>query len=264
MTWTLERKYDAAVRAPFGRELWRPDSRAVERPGWRQLITPSAQGYLNEVTLSQVAPEDVDRVIEETIAEFSAHKLSTKWYVGPTTRPEDFGEHLTRRGFDSWGVRAMGLETTTPFAMPAGVEVIEVREAELARFLDTMLRGWSLGDDQRRLEHEQHLREMAKQPQTAFFFLARVAGEDVGTAGIFLRDGYGYLVGGQVLEAARGKKVYRALTAARLAFLRARGDGYAVVLARETTSAPLLEHLGFETLFRSKCYLLPFEAASAK
>ena len=83
----------------------------------------------------------------------------------------------------------------------------------------------------------------------------------VGTAGIFGRDRCGYFVGGVVQPSARGRGVYRALVAARLAFLRARGVPYAVTQAREATSAPMLEHLGFETLFRSTCWRLDLERA---
>jgi FMN phosphatase YigB (HAD superfamily) len=57
----------------------------------------------------------------------------------------------------------------------------------------------------------------------------------------------------EVVAEYRG--VYRALVA-RLAFLRERGIAYAVTNAREATSAPMLEHLGFETLFRGACYEL--------
>jgi len=39
-------------------------------------------------------------------------------------------------------------------------------------------------------------------------------------------------------------------------FLRDRGIEYAVTHAHEATSAPMLEHLGFETLFRGACYQL--------
>lgn len=77
----------------------------------------------------------------------------------------------------------------------------------------------------------------------------------VGTAWLSLREDYAYLLGTQVFEAARGRGAYRALVAARLAFLRERGIDVAVTHAREATSAPMLEHLGFETLFRSRCYL---------
>jgi hypothetical protein len=50
--------------------------------------------------------------------------------------------------------------------------------------------------------------------------------------------------------------VYRSLVAARLAFLHERGVDYAVTQARESTSAPILEHLGFETLFRGRCHVI--------
>ena len=73
---------------------------------------------------------------------------------------------------------------------------------------------------------------------------------------MLLRDDYGYFVGGAVMEEARGRGVYRCLVEARLAFLRDRGIEYAVTIAREATSAPVLEHLGFETLFRGACYEL--------
>jgi hypothetical protein len=43
---------------------------------------------------------------------------------------------------------------------------------------------------------------------------------------------------------------------ARLAFLRERGIEYAVTNASEATSAPMLEHLGFETLFSGARYQL--------
>jgi hypothetical protein len=59
-----------------------------------------------------------------------------------------------------------------------------------------------------------------------------------------------------VLESTRGQRLYRGLVAARLASLRARGMRLAVTQAREGTSAPILERLGFATLFRSKCYVL--------
>jgi hypothetical protein len=76
-------------------------------------------------------------------------------------------------------------------------------------------------------------------------------GECVATAGLVLHADFGYFIGGQVNERARGRGLYRGLVAARLAFLHARGMGYAVTNAYAATSAPILEHLGFETLFEA-------------
>jgi hypothetical protein len=247
------------LRAPGGgTELHRPDTYRIERAGWRQLVTPSASGYLNEVFVTELAPDDIEAAIDDAIAVYRSHRLATKWYVTPRARPSDLGERLARRGFDSWDVRAMGIDTERVIATSPVVAVSPVDETTLDTYLDTTLSGWAMGEDQRSIERQTHLVELRKRPQTAHFFRAAIDSTDVGTAGIFLRDGYGYLVGGLVLEAARGAGAYRALVAARLAFLRERGDGYAVTIAREATSAPMLAHLGFETIFRCKCYLLAY------
>jgi GNAT superfamily N-acetyltransferase len=53
-----------------------------------------------------------------------------------------------------------------------------------------------------------------------------------------------------VLPRFRGRGLYRALVGARLADARARGIALATAHAREETSAPLLEKMGFETVCR--------------
>ena len=78
----------------------------------------------------------------------------------------------------------------------------------------------------------------------------------VGTAMLVLREGFGYLAGTQVLERSRGAGAYRSLVAARLAHLARHGFSYAITWAREATSAPILERLGFETIFHDRCYVL--------
>src|SRR5439155_26373413 len=86
--------------------------------------------------------------------------------------------------------------------------------------------------------------------------LAASVADGVGARAILLRADDGDLVGAAFAPAARGRGVYRSLVAVRLAFLNERGLEYAVTQARETTSAPILEHLGFETLFRGRCHVL--------
>ncbi len=256
MSLSFEDKKSLCVRAPRRRELMRPDTRIVERPGWFQVITPSAPGtVLNEVVASRVSEGDADRVIDETVAEYAATSHPTKWCVGEWTAPSDFGDRLTARGFTSWDVRGMGCSTSLALAMPAGVHVEPVTDANLDVYLAAMMRGWSLPAEQmdaERVVHRAALRDTASGPR---FFVARIGSEVVGTAWLSLREDYAYLLGTQVFEAARGRGAYRALVAARLAFLRERGIDVAVTHAREATSAPMLEHLGFETLFRSRCYL---------
>ncbi len=254
--WTEERKREACLRAPMVRALRRHDTRIVERPGWYQVVTPSAPAYvLNEVVLSQVDEADAERVIDEVIAEYAAAGQPVKWCVGPWTRPADLGERLARRGFRGWGTRGMVCDTILDLGSPPAVTVEEVGEDDLEAYLRVMMRGWSMPEAHVALERRMHLDAMRGTSRVAHFFVARAEGEPLGTAWLVHRGDYGYLVGAQVLEHARGRGLYRALMAARLAHLRERGIGLAVTQAREATSAPILDKLGLETVFRGHCWV---------
>jgi GNAT superfamily N-acetyltransferase len=71
------------------------------------------------------------------------------------------------------------------------------------------------------------------------------AGTAAGAAGLMMADGVARLWGGSVVEAARGRGVYRALLAARLDYGVARGATMALVKARVETSGPILRRAGF-------------------
>ena len=71
-------------------------------------------------------------------------------------------------------------------------------------------------------------------------------GEPVGTGGITIADGVGRLWSGSVLEQHRGRGVYRALLAARLAYAVAHGCTMGLVKGRVETSGPILRRAGFE------------------
>jgi len=251
MSWTPERKRQAALQGALRRPYTREDTQIIERPGWYQVVTPSATTYMNEISLSHVDDADAERVIDETISFYRAHGLRFKWYVDPSSRPHDLGERLRRRGFESWELRAMGIDTAAAFSVPADVEVVEMDASNIDAFVEITMNAWSLPAHEIELDQRSHHAALARDPRLTHFFAARIDGTWLGTAALMVRDGYGYLLGAQVTEAMRGRGIYRALVAARLAFLRSRGLDYAVTRAQETTSAPILEHLGFETLFRS-------------
>lgn len=245
VTWSFDRKLRACIDAPLGPSASPPDMRVVARDGWFQRITPSAAGsWQNEVLVSSVDERDAERVIEETIATYRALGKPTKWSTGPWTKPDDFGERLARRGFSSWATRGMGIATDAPIA-PSEARVTRV-EDDPTEYVRASARAWSVEKDD--VQRRAFVSALGKE---LVAFLA-----DDGAGAVLLREDYGYLVGAAVHESARGRGVYRALVAARLAYLRDRGIEYAVTHAREETSAPILEHLGFETLFRGRCYLL--------
>lgn len=196
-------------------------------------------------------------VIDEAIATYRDLGVRSRWLVAPHTRPVDLGERLARRGFEAVPLRAMGITTTAPVQATArGISVEAIDASSVDAFVRTMARGWGMAVDQ--LDEEVHVHEsvLARVPRVVHFLGAKVDGQWAGTAALMLRDGYGFLMGGQVLESARCRGVYRALVAARLACLHARGFEYAVTNAHEATSAPILEHLRFETLFHATSWSL--------
>jgi GNAT superfamily N-acetyltransferase len=232
------------------------DLRVIERPGWMQIITPSiTSGALNEVLFSALDERDADAIIDAAIAEYRALGLKFRWSVGPGSAPADLGERLARRGLEaSWG-RGMARSTVAlPEAGAAAdpaIEVIEVDATTLATMCDVMARGWEM-DPAQTLDLGVRIFEAPGCRQ--HMFLAYHRGEPVATASYVAFPRSAYLIGGVVLPPHRGRGLYRALVAARLAHARARGRELATSHAREATSAPILERMGFATVCRYPRY----------
>jgi len=250
VAWTPERKLHAAIEAPLGPSAGPPDSRVIAREGWFQRITPSSRGtWHNEVLVSRVAQSEAEHVIDEVISQYRALGKPVKWCTGPWTEPPDFGDRLARRGFSSWATRGMGVSTDVRVASGGATARIVNVDADLDAYVSTSIAAWS-----NPTSNGETLR-VAMRAALGRELVAFVV-DGLGAGALLLREDYGYLVGTAVVERERGRGVYRSLVAARLAFLRARDIEFAVTHAHESTSAPILEHLGFETLFRGRCYVL--------
>jgi GNAT superfamily N-acetyltransferase len=240
--------YQATLNAPIGSHLERKDVRVIERDGWFQLISPtsgSASG--NEVYLSKNSPEEIERVIDDVISQYNT---PFKWCVGPWTEPQDLEQRLLARGFTSWGARGMYTEV-----MDVSAPHVRVDEATPEIYVDTMARGWNMTAEERRDVDEVWRTTIARADRKHFGYVAFLDDKPVGAAGIIMKPESGYFTGAVVLDGYRGKGIYRALLAARLAVLRERGISLATTHAREATSAPILEKLGWSTAFRYRVCL---------
>ncbi|OJT22429.1 hypothetical protein BO221_21855 [Archangium sp. Cb G35] len=225
-----------------------PDTQVIERPGWLQLITPSLrQGGLNEVAYSALDEKEADAVIDETLEQYRRLGLRFRWTVGPDCRPADLAERLERRGLRRNETLGMIRGTSVPAIPDGDITVEQVDEHTVEEYSRTMAEGW----------------EMDPGPITAFnrlilnhpgrrheLFLARYRGMPAGTSGLVTFERSVYLLGGVVLPAFRGRGLYRALVTARLGYAARRGIPVATVHSRASTSGPLLERFGFETLCR--------------
>lgn len=222
----------------------------IERPGWFEVWDPNNPGpSSNEVFYSSLADADLERVVDESVAKHRKVGHALKWCTGPLTRPRRTGDVLTSHGFESWWARGMGCDPQKlRLEIPPHARVEEVTELNLIPYAETFMAG--------KTDSVTRFREILGRKNWAHFVVS-CDGKFAGRAGVVVVDDYAYLFGAEVLEPFRDRGLYRALLEARLAFLRERGISLAVTQAREATSAPRLEKLGFETFYRARIFLLP-------
>ncbi len=244
--WTESEILEEVVGAP--RRAWVPlaDLRVVERPGWYQIITPSFRsGGFNEVALTRLADDEADAAIDAAVDEYRRLGIAFRWPVAPGSKPDDLAERLARRGLVGSTVRGMARSTAEPPAAPTGAVVEQVDEANADLFMSVMAEGWDSDPD----ELEAVQRAIFAQPERLHrLFLARWKGEPAAVASYVAFPRSAYLLGGVTLPRFRGAGLYRALVAARMRDAAARGLTLATSQAREGTSAPILERMGFRTI----------------
>lgn len=220
-----------------------------EDENWNQIHSPDfPELSRNEIVLARMT-EDPDLLIDKALREYRG--LPLKWCVSPYCAPSDLGERLLKRGFRDWGARLMGCPTNLEVnASLHGIE--EVTKETLRDFASCFCQGWAI-DEQYQTRVTEDLAWSLETGRFRYFF-AQDKGQLVATAGLLMGSRGAYLMGAQVLAKARGRGFYRALIRARLRALAELGITKAWTQAREASSAPILESLGFETLFRFRCY----------
>jgi GNAT superfamily N-acetyltransferase len=224
-----------------------PDLQVIERPGWLQIVTPSIKtGGLNEVIFSLLDERSADAAIDAAIATYRDLGLKFRWNAGPGSGPADLCERLERRGLaPSWG---RGMARSTDGGGPLG-EVVEVDASTVDHYTHVMAAGWN-ADGAALLAQHRHVLAEGRQ----CLFVEYCDGVPAAAASYVPFARSAFLMGGVVLADYRGRGLYRALVQARLAHARARGIPLATSHAREATSAPILEKLGFETVCRFPMY----------
>jgi hypothetical protein len=245
-------KLKASLDAPIGSLLPEADTQIIQRTGWYQVVTPSVKEVsVNEVIFSLVDPAEVETRVNEAFEIYRRHGLPFKWCIGPMSSPE-IEPRIGPVASASWLFRGMAIDTAQKVTLPDGIAVERVDGKNFDEFLTVFIQGWGL----ERFEGVVHRKlEIVLLPGARHrYYLARRAGEPMGVAGTVFKSGYGYLGGSVVLEKHRGAGGYRALVGARLRDLANEKFPLAVTQAREATSAPILDKLGFETTFKAKIF----------
>ncbi len=116
-----------------------------------------------------------------------------------------------------------------------------------------MAEGWSVDPAPLHLVHERLLADPDRRQR---LFLASVAGGPAGAASYVAFPRSAYLLGAVVLPRLRSRGVYRALARRGSPTRAPAGSQLATCHARESTSAPILERLGFATIRRFAIYFV--------
>lgn len=203
----------------------------------------------NNVARVRCAPERVGPVVAEARALASARGLRCMWIMDPGVQPSDLAERLAALGMTPREeVDVMVLPAGAEVGETPGVEVVDALrdEATFAQAEAAQVAGFGV-----ELVRGQRSRYASAAADPARrFLLALVDGEPAGAGWATIHPDGVLMAGGAVAPPFRGRGVYRALVAARLALARSVGAPGLGVQARPDTSGPILSRLGFVTVGR--------------
>jgi GNAT superfamily N-acetyltransferase len=217
--------------------------------GVRGRVTDLSHPLANLVGMANIAPEDVEPTLKMVRNRYSGGRKAYGWVTGPSTRPHDLGERLVASGLKK--VDEMAGMVLTDLAVPIAVGPdIEVREAtlhEAQAASGMMARAYGIPEEVARFFNVLLAMTDSKVKNRGYFAYLDQGAEPVGWSYlVYLPDSPIALLGGAAtVPEHRGRGIYSALVAKRLADARADGRTAAVIQAVRSTSAPIAAKLGF-------------------
>jgi GNAT superfamily N-acetyltransferase len=217
--------------------------------GVRGRVTDFSHPLANLVGMADIAPESIDATLKMVRNRYSGGRKAYGWVTGPLTRPHDLGARLVAAGLaKSDEMAGMAI---TDLAVDISVDPsIEIREAtlhEAQAASDMMARAYGIPEDIARFFNVLLAMTESKVPNRGYFAYVDGGDQPVGWSYlVYLPDSPIALLGGAAtLPEHRGRGIYSALVAKRLADARADGRRAAVIQAVRSTSAPIAAKLGF-------------------
>ena len=217
--------------------------------GVRGRVTDLSHPLANMVGMANIAPDDVAATLKMVRNRFSGGRKAYGWVTGPLTRPHDLGERLVASGLKKIDEMA-GMVLTdlaVPIAVDPGIEIREGTLHEAQAASEMMGRAYDMPEEVARFFNVLLAMTGSKVKNSGYFAYVDGGKEPVGWSYlVYLPDSPIVLLGGAAtLPEHRGRGIYSALVAKRLADARADGRSAAVIQAVRSTSAPIAAKLGF-------------------
>ena len=234
-----------------------PGCEVHEDRGVTWFATGLPDPLFNGVMTARLAPEDVDRRIDDLLAEFRSRSLPLEWTVGSSTVPQDLGSRLQAKGLNHLiAVPGMAMELAKlpeePLPKGLAVERAETRE-DLETCIRIAVTTFQIADDLVPRLVDIELGMPPDHREHALAFLGRLEGRSVASSVLFASAGVAgvYFVG--TLPAARKRGLARAMTAAVLREGRDRGYRIGALQGTEM-GVPVYRRLGFREYSRFEIY----------
>ncbi len=220
--------------------------------GVRGRITDLSNPLANLVGMANIAPDEVDATLKMVRNRYSRGRKGYGWVTGPLTRPRDLGERLVASGLKKTDEMAgMALtELAVPIAVDPRIAIREATLHEAQAASEMMGRAYGIPEDVARFFNVLLAMSDNKVKNRGYFAYVDGGTEPVGWSYlVYLPDSPIVLLGGAAtLPEHRGRGIYSALVAKRLADARADGRSAAVIQAVRSTSAPIAAKIGFREI----------------
>jgi GNAT superfamily N-acetyltransferase len=247
---------EAWVSAPEGSEV-------VETAEYRLVRFP--QRFTHRLRVQWVrSARPAEAVLGDVVAraaEYGLPEISVQVKPGA---PDGFADALLGRGArlaDTSDLLAMALPASIPAPDLAGIETRWLVTPEVAYDANTVgmsAFGGSRAADDVLARRAATLRDSLA-AGTGGALVAYLDETPVAAGGVEIVDSVGRLWGGAVLEAYRGRGIYRALVAARMGYAAEHGAAMAFTHGAVATSSPILRRLGFTSYGQERLYRLPID-----
>lgn len=237
-----------------------PGIEVIDTPRYRITLQPDFPiPGPNSIAWIRCQAGEAEDVIREARAAVAARAhVPIYWILDPETQPPDFADYLVRHGvdFDSEAaVMVLPIESTIDGPDVDGLQIQDVLADRDGFRSAGDVNSQAFGSQRLDDEVQERRRKNNLAAGNRRVLLATLDGEPAGAAGLTLWPPDGAILnGGAVLPKFRGRGVYRALVAARLAMAREAGvEGLAVWGGK--MSAPILARFGFVTVGWRNFYL---------
>jgi GNAT superfamily N-acetyltransferase len=226
--------------------------------GVRGRVTDLSHPLANLVGMANIAPEDVDATLRLVRSRYSSGRKAYGWVTGPLTRPRDLGQRLVASGLvkadEMAGMALTDLDTSIAVDPKVDVREASLQEAQAAS--EMMGRAYGIPEEIARFFNVLLAMTDVKVKNRGYFAFVDGGSEPVAWSYlVYLPDSPIVLLGGAAtLPEHRGRGIYSALVARRLADARADGRRAAVIQAVRSTSAPICAKLGFREVCALEFY----------